>query len=683
MKNWIKRILGFEKSPIWVPFLLMTVTVTAYGLILSKLGFYWDDFPMSWIRYQLGPEAMSRYFANNRPYWGMLYQVTTRLLPYQPFAWQLFALFWRWVTGILIWGIMRQVWPKQPHLVLGASLFFLLYPGFNQQWVSYLYSHFFIVLSFFLFSLLCMLWSIRPAHRRLPFWSLTVLGMLGSILNLWMMEYFFVLELFRPFLLWFGLRERIPDFRKRFRRLIVIWLPYLFVFIAAALFRVFVFNNQVYQANLLPKLRAGPIAITFTLVQTILTSFWTVSAAAWSQVFRLINPTVEGPRTTAVYAVVVLVNLLLAIGFFFRLPQDADINKNRWNKDGLWVLGLGLVAMFMAGWPFWMIDFPVTLGFPANRFTLPFMLGSSLFVAGLIELIPFQIMRSIITALLVSLAAGRQFLWANEYRLDWNTQKNLFWQLSWRIPKLQTDTLLLMNEGAFNYYADNSLSAPLNWIYAPENRSAHVNYLLLYPTSRLGGSLPTLEEGLPVQHDFFTGRFSGNTSQAVVIYYLPPSCLRVLDPEIDQDNRLIPDQSLLREAAHLSKTAPILDGNVIYLPEVYDPEPPHLWCYYFEKADLARQLGDWEQVADLGDQAFQLNDYPNDPVERFVFIEGYGHIGNWDRAYQLSITSYNVSPSYVGPLLCSLWKRIDRTIPDGPEKSKALSRAQIEFHCST
>ncbi|MCJ7722880.1 MAG: hypothetical protein MUP03_01990, partial [Anaerolineales bacterium] len=290
MKNWIKRIPGFERSPIWIPFLLLTVTVTAYGLILSKLGFYWDDFPMSWIRYQLGPEAMSRYFANNRPYWGMLYQVTTRLLPYQPFAWQLFALFWRWVTGVLVWGIMRQIWPRQPHLVLGASLFFLLYPGFNQQWISYLYSHFFIVLSFFLFSLLCMLWSIRPTYSLLTYWSLTILGMLGSIMNLWMMEYFFVLELFRPFLLWFGLREQIPDFRKSLQRLVVVWLPYLFVFIAAALFRMFVFNNQVYQANLLPKLRADPIATTFTLVQTILTSFWTVCAAAWSQVFRLINP---------------------------------------------------------------------------------------------------------------------------------------------------------------------------------------------------------------------------------------------------------------------------------------------------------------------------------------------------------------------------------------------------------
>ncbi len=47
---------------------------------------------MSWIRYELGPEAMTRYFSTNRPVWGLLYQLTTRLLPQVPAYWQIFAL---------------------------------------------------------------------------------------------------------------------------------------------------------------------------------------------------------------------------------------------------------------------------------------------------------------------------------------------------------------------------------------------------------------------------------------------------------------------------------------------------------------------------------------------------------------------------------------------------------------
>ena len=41
-------------------------------------------------------------------------------------------------------------------------------------------------------------------------------------------------------------------------------------------------------------------------------------------------------------------------------------------------------------------------------------------------------------------------------------------------------------------------------------------------------------------------------------------------------------------------------------PMLFGPEPPHTWCYYFQKADLARQRGDWDEVARLGDEAREL-----------------------------------------------------------------------------
>ncbi|MBK6791612.1 MAG: hypothetical protein IPG80_03540 [Anaerolineales bacterium] len=46
---------------------------------------------------------------------------------------------------------------------------------------------------------------------------------------------------------------------------------------------------------------------------------------------------------------------------------------------------------------------------------------------------------------------------------------------------------------------------------------------------------------------------------------------------------------------------------------------------------MARQKRDWETVTRLGDVAFALNDHPNDPLEWFVFIEGYAHKGDWKK----------------------------------------------------
>jgi hypothetical protein len=97
----------------------------------------------------LGADAMTRYFSTNRPVWALLYQVTTRILPHVPVYWQVFAFFWRWLGAVTLWAIAQKLFPQREKFALTLSLLFLLYPGFNQQWGSYLYSHFFIVLFFF------------------------------------------------------------------------------------------------------------------------------------------------------------------------------------------------------------------------------------------------------------------------------------------------------------------------------------------------------------------------------------------------------------------------------------------------------------------------------------------------------------------------------------------------------
>ena len=138
----------------------------------------------------------------------------------------------------------------------------------------------------------------------------------------------------------------------------------------------------------------------------------------------------------------------------------------------------------------------------------------------------------------------------------------------------------------------------------------------------------------------------------------------------------------MREASALSNPNQILDSSEAVLPAIYQPEPAHGWCYYFEKADLARQFGRWEEVVRLGERAFKLSDHPNNPVERFVFIEGYAHVGDWNRALKLSKESYQVSKEYVGPLLCKLWKRIESGTADSMEKTQALAEVKTIFACN-
>jgi hypothetical protein len=674
----LKQFNQFELSPWMIPLAMLLVTFITYGLLFSQLGFYWDDQPMSWIRYQIGTDAMRVYFSTSRPVWGVLYQITTRLLPHVPIYWQLFALFWRWVTVVLCWGVLQALWPNRRRFALVGSLFFLLYPGFNLQWVSYLISHFFIVLSFFLFSFLLMLWSLRYPRR---YWLLTILALIFSALNVWMMEYFFFLELIRPIVIYFFLKENPSTPKSGTRRLIFTtllkWSPYLAIWVADVLYRTLVFTNLAYKNSLLSDLRAQPLAAGLALIQSVFSDLWLVSVQAWQQVFSFPNPSTDGLLTSFYYlAVVLLVGVLVA----FLLWHIRSDEPQPLARRALWPIGLGLVALLAAGGPYWLANLPLSLSFPASRYTISFMLGASLLLLGVLQLFPTKI-RLFVAVLLLALAAGRQAWWADSYRRDWTTQKSMFWQMFWRAPGLAPDTIVLLNQGPLNYFADNSLGAPLNWIYDPNNHSELINYVLFFPTSRVAGSLPGFSPGLPVIYNYLIAKFVGNTSQVVAFYYKPPGCLRVLDPEIDPQNHLIPDASLMRDAARLSSTAWILPDPKASMPEIYYPEPLHGWCYYFEQADLARQLGDWQRIAGLGEAAFNLSDHPNDPVERFVFIEGYAHTGDWAKVRELSLISYKVSPNFVGPLLCRLLIRIDRTTPSSSDKQTSLDDLRTKFSC--
>jgi hypothetical protein len=660
------------------PALILLVTaILAYGLLIPKLGFYWDDLPISWIRYELGPAALAEYFSAKRPAWSYLYQVTSTLLPQLPVYWQVFALLLRWAGALVLYILLQRLLPQRARMALGIALLFLVYPGFDQHFASYLYSHFYIVLFFFLFSLLCTVLAYQsPQH----YWLWTSIGLLFSALNMWMMEYFFVLDLMRGGIILMELREEALTPRERMQRVLKLWLPYMTLFFLAILSRLFVSNNQDYPFVFFSQLKAVPAAALSSLLSMIAKTIQLVTVEAWLRMFDLSSAGLTRSVLNAYSFVVGAAILIAGLGILF-LPR-ASQSKRRDYSDGLWVAGLGIFSILLSGWPFWLIDFVPSLEWPASRFTLSFMLGVCLLFGGLISLIPWDSVRMIVFVLLIGLAVGRQYLTAREHVQDWEAQKNLFWQMAWRAPGILPDTLVLLNEGGLKYYADNSLSAALNWIYAPQTKGRHIPYALFYPTTRLRNALPKMEPGIPVHFDYIAGEFNGNTSQILSMYYSPPGCLRVLDPEIERANRSIRETSLMRFAARLTNLDLITNGSQPQMPESYAPEPEHDFCYYYEKADLARQFGDWNTVVKIAETAASLDDHPYDPAEQMVFIEGYAHAGKWDQAIDLSKDAYQAGEQYAGPMLCRLWQRIEAETVNSPAQSAAFSQAANLFACN-
>jgi hypothetical protein len=100
-----------------------------------------------------------------------------------------------------------------------------------------------------------------------------------------------------------------------------------------------------------------------------------------------------------------------------------------------------------------------------------------------------------------------------------------------------------------------------------------------------------------------------------------------------------------------------------YPPAVFfGSEPAHAWCYFYQKASLAVQTGNWEQASWLGDQAASLGYSPlssgsNSPQEWLPFIEGYVRTGRVETARDLTRQAYEQDPKY-GPRLCGLWRSL-------------------------
>ncbi|MCH7759577.1 hypothetical protein IID20_04435, partial [Patescibacteria group bacterium] len=227
-----------------------------------------------------------------------------------------------------------------------------------------------------------------------------------------MHEYFFALELMRPAVIWISLRDEGLAVRTRLHRTLSLWAPYLAVFLTATLSRIFIFNNQIYEIG---GNQAG--VFPYNLLTSIPTSLWTVSVEAWSQVFRIPDIAKDGARTTLLYGTITLITYVLVI---LSLIGKQAQNKGGGEKKTVYsIMGLGLFILLVAGWPFWITGVPVSLAYPANRATLSFMLGVSLLLAGILALLPNRL-NWILLGVFVSLAAGRQFQWSNEFRRDWN-----------------------------------------------------------------------------------------------------------------------------------------------------------------------------------------------------------------------------------------------------------------------
>lgn len=673
------RRISFDSKTF--PLFLLLLCILSFGILIPSLGFYWDDWPMAWFAHTVGPTGFFNVFEGDRPFLAGIYLITTALLDPEPYQWQILGVFSRWLTTLAVWWTISLLWPGNPKRAAWIAALFAVFPGFKQQPISFVYSNGFFLLSSYIASLGLNILALRKPKK---YWHLTVPALVSYAICTFSTEYYLGLDLLRGLILWLVLSETIENKRRRFVQTIRHWLPYLILLSIFLIWRVAIFQFPTYKPQLLDAIPPSPLSAIAALIYRIAFDSFKMGWLAWITPFRFPILDTFKALSTAGFWMLVLASFCV-IFFYFKHYLKNKKNVEPLTGDGVkppTVILTGLFGLVVAGWPFWIAGLPIELQFPYDRFGLAFMLGSSIFIAGLIEwILRTSTQKMIALALLLSMAIGSNFETSISFRRDWSTLKDMFWQLSWRAPGLEPGTLLLTYGLPFQYYSDNSLTAPINWMYAPQNRSLEIPYYLAFTDVRLKGSIPSFEEGQEVIQGYRSAVFKSSTSQALVFFYSPPGCLWVMDPERDKDLPVFPSEIYEPlNISHLSQVIP--NPNPIARPPetIFGQEPDHNWCYYFEKAELSRQQNNWQGIVQLADAAFDRQLYTKQAEELLVFIEGYARTGDWQRALELSNLAYETSKQ-VETSLCKLLHTVNQENPPDPISQVNLRLTLAGFGC--
>ncbi len=680
-----------EKS---VPWLLLFFTLAAYIPLAAQMGFYWDDWPMLWFKVCKGAEGFAEAFSSDRPFLGNLYRLTASLLSNDPLQWQILTVFFRWTVTLAFWWMIRQLWPDRKRETFMISLLLAVYPGFKQMPIVYVWMNAFIMLLAYVLSYGMMLKAIGSGSKKA--WILwTIPSVFLYTFCTISTEYYTGLDICRGVIIWIFLMQqagfRDLSLKKKALKVFLQWLPYLAVLGVFMFWRVFIFQFPSYQPVLVEEFTAKPLRTLFDTAVRMIEDAYTATWGAWTEFFRFPNhadfATVSGKVFWA--AVILALAAVVIVSLLFKSGTESETSDNPGGDPGfsrnwcLTAMGLGAFMVICPGLPYWVTTLPVRLVYPYDRFLVAFMFGSSIFMVGLVEFfLRAEWQRTLLLCLFTAMAVGGDILNANSFRKDWETQRDFAEQLSVRIPSLKQPTLLLGDDNPLTYESDNSLTGLVNLALDPKHEGEDLPYDVMLFTPRFG-TIDNYLSNERIYQEFRGSMFGADNDDVVVYHFSPPGCLRIIDPELHSGLNIFPDS--YKEFMYLSdpkgRIDPFGSHSDFIQDEIFKQPVRENWCYYFEKADLARQTEDWETIVSIGDQVLSTLK-AGEASEYFIFTEAYMQADRWDEAIKL-IKRIHAEDKSLDAVLCPYLKTwIGNHKPEQRSVILPLIRAMNNVGCS-
>jgi hypothetical protein len=625
--------------PILSVFFLAAIAYLPYA---HQFGYYNDDWYLIYSGVSQGSEVFQDIFAIDRPFRGYfvgwmfdLFGVNATLYSYSAYV-------LRCLGALGVMWIVYIVWPKERMAGFILALICVVYPGFLDQpnaidFQSHIWA-FSLAIGSIAFSLQAMK-GYLAGWQRITWLLLAVVSQLIALL---LMEYYIGLEGLRLLLMMVMVRHLgLDERRQQLRKLAGSWLPSLAGLAGFMAWRQLVFENQRGATDIsvmLSELMNSPLLEGAWMVVRMLQDLLNVILIAWAVPLYTLAFNL---RLKQVLPVISLALLAAGVGWAAMFFQDRWLGKNKEaverasQETSMEMALVGFLGVAASLLPVHLGDRQVIFDY-FSRFTLTGSIG-----AGLI-LVAFW--RSF-------LAASRLRVWfpitllglgvmthaANSvHHVDrWQVMRNFWWQVSWRVPQIEPGTILMADYAGYGIAEDYFVWGPANLIYETSTIGETAGLPILAATLDKRDLIKVLgqEKEINDRRSIISEKDFANL--LILSMANPASCVHALDGDGEVSNLERIEMIALAPFSHIDRIQ-AQESPRIPPAAIFGAEPAHGWCYYYQKAALARQRGNWEEIVRLGSEAHAQDLRPYDWIEWLPFVQAYAYTGYFEEMKELT-----------------------------------------------
>ncbi|MEK6752241.1 MAG: hypothetical protein AABZ00_08230 [Chloroflexota bacterium] len=617
--------------------MLALISALVYLIFAQKFGYFNDDWYLMYAAGAKGAGVFWDIFSIDRPLRALVMIPAYTLFGANPLYYNLSAFLFRLAGGVSFLWVFRTLWPENRRTTLWMSLLFLLYPGFLSQPNAIDYLCHMAGLAAGMLSIGLTLQAVQSNIWTRKVWFYPASILLGWF-YLGQIEWYIGLEFLRfacVFLLAFRLNETIWGRAARFfqHSLPAFLIPGVFL-----AWRLFYFESERGATDVdlqLDDLRAEPFTFLLNYLSNLLNDFVDVLVHAWWLPLRRLSAGFNIQQWLPGFGIALLALLLLWI--FSRgsekLEETELSSRSVWRREAVWIgLGaiiVGLLPVILAGRS---VDFK-----NFSRYTLIASVGAALLWPLALSYISNSQLRNVFFGFLLVSASLTHYANGFVKARETEATRNFWWQVSWRIPQIYPGTTLVTHY-AVAAEEDYFTWGPANLLYHPA--SDHEKYVqpALYAVVL---NEDTVANVLARKPQDYSNRRSIRTypnyrNILILTQPTPASCVQVID--LHQVELSSFEDSRVADIAPYSEAEQISLNEPFHVPPAipFDFEPPKEWCYFYEKASYARQLGNWDEALRLGEEAISKGYFAKDQIEWMPFLQAYATSDNVARLEEIA-----------------------------------------------